>query len=132
MKEISELNLPDTIRYTSDHEWAKQDGEMVLGGINDYAQDQLGEIVFVELPEVGASFSKGDEFGTVESVKAVSEMFMPVSGTIEAVNQELENSPEYVNTDPYGKGWIIKVKPLDMSELDSLLDKDAYLALLKG
>ena len=132
MKELNELILPDDVRFTEEHEWARQEGENVRVGISDYAQDQLGDIVFVELPEVGTSFAKGDEFGTVESVKTVSELYMPVGGEIIAINEELGDHPEYVNTDPYGKGWMIEVKPSDLAEMDSLLDKDAYLKQLEG
>jgi len=132
MKELNELILPDDVRFTEEHEWARQEGENVRVGISDYAQDQLGDIVFVELPEVGDTFGKGDEFGTVESVKTVSELYMPVGGEIVAINEELGDHPEYVNTDPYGKGWMIEVKPSDISELDTLLDKDAYLKQLEG
>jgi len=132
MKELNELTLPEDVKYSQDHEWAKKDGETVAAGITDYAQDQLGEIVFVELPEEGESFSKGDEFGTVESVKAVSEIYMPVSGTIEQVNSGLEDAPELVNNSPYDEGWLIRIKPDDLSELDTLLDKKGYLEILKG
>jgi glycine cleavage system H protein len=132
MKEINELNLPEDVKYTKDHEWAKADGDTVTIGINDYAQDQLGEIVFVEMPAVGDSFSAEEEFGSVESVKAVSEMYMPISGEIVAVNEDLEDAPEKVNEDCYQSGWIIKVKASDLSELDALMDKTAYLEMLKG
>ena len=132
MKEINELNLPEDVKYTKDHEWAKVDGDTVTIGINDYAQDQLGEIVFVELPEEGDSFDVEDEFGSVESVKAVSELYSPISGEVVAVNEDLEDAPELVNTDCYQGGWIIKIKPSDMAELDTLLDKAAYLEMLKG
>jgi len=132
MKELNELILPDDVRFTEEHEWARQEGENVRVGISDYAQDQLGDIVFVELPEVGDTFGKGDEFGTVESVKTVSELYMPVGGEIVAINEDLGDHPEYVNTDPYGKGWMIEVKPSDISEMDTLLDKDAYLKHLEG
>lgn len=132
MKEISELNLPENLKYSKDHEWAKVDGDIVTVGIDDYAQDQLGEVVFVEVPEVGDTFSKGDEFGTVESVKAVSEIYIPVSGEIVAVNEGLEEAPELVNNSPYEEGWIIKVKAEDLSELDDMMDKAAYLETLKG
>ncbi|MCG8566973.1 MAG: glycine cleavage system protein GcvH [Desulfobacterales bacterium] len=126
------MNLPEDVKYTKDHEWAKLEGDTVTIGINDYAQDQLGEIVFVELPEEGDTFSVEDEFGSVESVKAVSELYSPISGEIVAVNEELEDSPELVNTDCYQGGWIIKIKPDDPSELDALMDKAAYLEMLKG
>jgi glycine cleavage system H protein len=132
MKEISELNFPEDLRYAEDHEWAKAKGEAVVVGISDYAQDQLGDVVFVELPQVGDTFSKGDEFGTVESVKAVSELYMPVSGEIAAVNTALEDAPELVNNEPYGGGWMIEVKVQDTGELDGLMARDAYLDMLKG
>ncbi len=132
MKDINELNLPEDVKYTKDHEWAKAEGDTVTIGINDYAQDQLGEIVFVEMPQEGDTFSAEDEFGSVESVKAVSEMYMPVSGEIAAVNQELEDAPEKVNEDCYQSGWIIKINASDLSEMDALMDKAAYLEMLKG
>ncbi len=132
MKEIDELNLPEDLKYAEDHEWVRQDGDKVIIGINDYAQDQLGDIVFVELPPVGESFEKGAEFGTVESVKAVSELIMPLSGEILAINTQLEDAPELVNQSPYADGWMIEIKPSDPSELDALLTRDAYLAMLKG
>ncbi len=132
MKEIDELNLPDDLHYSKDHEWARLEGDKVIIGIDDYAQDQLGDIVFVELPEVGATFSKGEEFGTVESVKAVSELFMPIGGEILAINTALEETPEHVNNSPYNEGWMIEVKPSDVAEMDALMDKDAYIKMLKG
>ncbi len=132
MKEINQLELPDDLKYTKSHEWTKNENDTVKIGLTDYAQDQLGEIVFVEVPEVGDSFSKGDEFANVESVKAVSEIYLPVSGEIIAVNEELEDSPELVNESCYDKGWIAEVKITDPTELDSLLNKDAYLETLKG
>ena len=132
MKEINDLNLPEDLKYTKDHEWAKLSDGVVTIGINDYAQDQLGEIVFVELPENGDTFDKDDEFGSVESVKAVSEIYMPVSGEITEINEVLEDAPELVNESCYDDGWIIKVKPDDISQFEALLDKGAYLDLLKG
>jgi glycine cleavage system H protein len=132
MKEINELNFPEDLKYTKAHEWIKVDGDTVIVGISDYAQDQLGEIVFVELPEEGDTFSKGDEFGTVESVKAVSEIYMPISGEIVEINQGLEDAPELVNTSCYKEGWIVKVKPEDPAEYASLMDRSAYLDSLKG
>ena len=132
MKEISELNFPDDLRYAEDHEWASSQGDTVRIGISDYAQDQLGDIVFVELPEVGTMLDKGQEFGTVESVKAVSELYMPVGGEIVAVNGELEDAPERVNTDPYAGGWMVDVKPTDASQLEAMMDREAYLDMLKG
>ena len=132
MKDIDEVILPDDIRYAESHEWANAQGDNVKVGISDYAQDQLGDIVFVEMPDVGETFDKGVEFGTVESVKAVSELYMPVGGEIVAVNGALEDSPELINNTPYSDGWMIEVKPDDPTELDSLMTKDAYLASLKG
>ena len=131
-KEISEIILPDGLKYTTEHEWVKQEGDTFKIGITDYAQDQLGEIVFVELPEVDSEFDKGDEFGTVESTKAVSELYMPVGGKIKAINEALEDGPELVNQDPYGNGWMVEAALNDPAELGSLMDKDAYLELLKG
>jgi glycine cleavage system H protein len=132
MKELSELKLPDEARYAESHEWAKSEGDTVKVGISDYAQDQLGDIVFVELPEKGDSLEKGEEFGTVESVKAVSELYMPVGGEIVAVNSGLEDAPELANNTPYTDGWMIEVKPDNPSEMDNLLTADAYLEKLKG
>ena len=132
MKELDELNFPDDVRYAESHEWARAEGEKIKVGITDYAQDQLGDIVFVELPEVGDTFDKGEEFGTVESVKAVSELYLPVTGEVVAVNSSLEDSPEKVNNAPYGDGWMIEVKADNPSELDGLMSKEAYLETLKG
>jgi len=132
MKEISELNFPDDLRYSDDHEWTKQTDGVARIGISDYAQNQLGDIVFVELPEVGDTFEKGEEFGTVESVKAVSELYMPVGGEITAVNDALEDAPEMVNNDPYDGGWMVDVKLQDPAEVGELKDKNAYLEILKG
>jgi glycine cleavage system H protein len=132
MKEVSELQLPDDVRYTEDHEWARTEGEKTKAGISDYAQDQLGDIVYVELPQTGDSFDKGQEFGTVESVKAVAELYMPVGGTILAVNSALEKSPELVNKDPYGDGWMIEIEPSDPAQFDALMKKGVYLETLKG
>jgi glycine cleavage system H protein len=132
MKEIAELNFPEDLRYSQSHEWVKADGDTARIGITDYAQDQLGDIVFVELPDVGESFEKGAEFGTVESVKAVSELYLPVSGEIAAINESLEDAPELINNTPFSDGWMIEVKLDDASQLDALMDKDAYLSTLKG
>lgn len=132
MKAISELNLPEDVRYTDDHEWAKKNGDVVRMGVSDYAQDQLGDIVFVELPEVGSSFDKGDEFGTVESVKAVSELYMPIGGEVTAINEALADEPELVNSDPYNGGWMIEIKASDPAELEAMKSKADYLEMLKG
>jgi glycine cleavage system H protein len=132
MKEISELVTPQDLRYTKDHEWARLDGETIRIGITDYAQDQLGDVVFVEVPEVGKKYKKGDACGTLESVKAVAEVFVPIGGAITGVNTALDGSPELVNSAPYTDGWIADVKPSDPSEMDSLMDHNAYLEMLKG
>ena len=132
MKEIAELSFPEDVRYAESHEWVKAAGDTARIGITDYAQDQLGDIVFVELPDVGESFEKGAEFGTVESVKAVSELYLPVSGEIAAINESLEDAPELINNTPFSEGWMIEVKLDDASQLDALMDKDAYLSTLKG
>ena len=131
MKELSELNLPKAVRYTEDHEWAMLVDGKVRVGVSDYAQDQLGDIVFVEFPEVGDTFEQGDEFGSLESVKAVSELYIPVSGEITAINEALEDAPELINEDPYAN-WIVEIDPSDDSELDALLDAEQYLEQLKG
>jgi glycine cleavage system H protein len=131
MKEISELNLPEDLLYSDDHEWVKKKSDTILIGVSDYAQDQMGDIVFVEMPEVGDTFEKGDEFGTLESVKAVSEAFIPLSGEIVAINEALEDAPELVNEDPYSS-WIIEIKPSVEAEVDELLSRDKYLKLLQG
>ncbi|MCB2147895.1 MAG: glycine cleavage system protein GcvH [Deltaproteobacteria bacterium] len=132
MKAISELKLPEDVRYTDDHEWAKKNGNVVRIGISDYAQDQLGDIVFVELPEVGSTFDKGEEFGTVESVKAVSELYMPIGGEVTAINEALADEPERVNSDPYDSGWMMEIKASDPAELEALKSKADYLEMLKG
>ena len=131
MKELEELNLPDDVRYTDDHEWVRINGDTVLVGVSDYAQDQMGDIVFVELPAIGDSFAKGDEFGTLESVKAVSELYMPMSGEVVAVNTALTDAPELINQQPYNS-WIIEIKPSDPSEYQQLHNAADYLNLLKG
>ena len=132
MKELSELNFPDDVMYTDDHEWTKVDNDETIIGISDYAQDQLGDIVFVELPQVGETFEKGAEFGTVESVKAVSELFLPVSGEVVAINETLDDTPERVNNEPYTGGWMLRLKLSDKSELDQLMNKSAYLESIKS
>jgi glycine cleavage system H protein len=131
-KDINELVIPEDVRYSKDHEWIKARGDNFAVGISDYAQDQLGDIVFVEVPEVGDQFEKESEFGTIESVKAVSEMYMPIGGEVVAVNPALEDSPELLNKDPYDKGWIVEIKPADPAEMDDLMDRNAYLEMLKG
>jgi glycine cleavage system H protein len=124
------MNIPENLKYSPDHEWIKVDGENAYIGITDFAQSELGDIVFVEFPEVGDSFSIGDVFGTVEAVKTVADLFAPISGKVVEINDALENSPEAINTDAYDDGWIIKVKIKDSSELDDLLDPRSYKGLL--
>lgn len=131
MKELNELHLPDDIRYTDEHEWARISGDTARIGVSDYAQDQLGDIVFVELPAVGDTIAKGEVFGTLESVKAVSELYLPLSGEVVAVNTALTDAPELINQDPYA-AWIIEVRPTDAGEYDQLLSAAAYLDLLRG
>jgi len=131
MKELHELELPETLYYTKEHEWATVKDDIVLIGITDYAQDQLGDIVFVEMPEVGDTFSAGEEFGTLESVKAVSELYMPVTGEIAAVNEDLDDTPELLNQAPYAN-WIIKVKLENAEELEELLNRNSYLEMIEG
>lgn len=132
MADINELHLPDFVRYAEDHEWAKLSDGTAIVGISDYAQDQLGDITYVELPAVGDSFEKGEEFGTLESVKAVSELFMPIGGEIKAVNEELGESPGLINEDPYGNGWLIEIEPSDPNEMESLMTAEGYVELLRG
>ena len=131
MKELDELHLPDDIRYTDEHEWARISGDIARIGVSDYAQDQLGDIVFVELPAVGDTIARGEVFGTLESVKAVSELYLPLSGEVVAVNTALTDAPELINQDPYA-AWIIEVRPTDAGEYDQLLTAAAYLDLLRG
>jgi glycine cleavage system H protein len=118
-------NIPADLKYTRTDEWIKLDGGEALIGVTDYAQNALSDVVYVELPEVGASFKAGESFGTVESVKAASDMHMPIGGTVTAVNKDLEDTPEKVNQQPY-EAWFIKIKPTNSAEFDSLLDATAY------
>lgn len=124
------MNIPENLKYTNDHEWIKVDGETATIGITDFAQGELGDIVFVEIETEGEALDAEEVFGTVEAVKTVSDLFMPVSGTVSEVNSELEGSPDIVNSDPYGGGWMIKVQLSDPSQVDGLLDAEAYKALV--
>jgi len=123
-------NVPESLRYTKDHEWAKIEGNRVRVGITDHAQSELTDVVYVELPPAGKAVKQGDVLGTVESVKAVSEIFAPVSGKVVEVNKALEDSPEQVNKDPYGSGWMVVLEPSDAAEATSLLDAGAYRKLI--
>jgi glycine cleavage system H protein len=127
------MSIPDELRYSSDHEWVKVEGgetASVRVGITDFAQDNLGDVVFVQLPEVGTVVEAGASFSEVESTKSVSDIYAPVSGTITEVNADLEATPELVNSDPYGDGWLVVIAPTDLGQVDSLLDPAGYLALI--
>ena len=123
--------VPENLRYSQDHEWVAVDGDTIRIGITDYAQDALGDVVFVDLPDVGTEVTAGGSFGEVESTKSVSDLFAPMSGEVIAVNAELVESPQRLNDDPYGEGWICVVKVSDPTELDSLLDAEAYQSLIE-
>ncbi len=125
------MDFPDELRYTREHEWAKKKGGNVVVGITDFAQDQLGDVVFVELPDVGDPVKKGESFGVVESTKAVSELFAPVSGKVVEVNDPLSDAPETINEDPYEEGWMIVIEPADPKELEALMDAKAYKAFVE-
>lgn len=124
------MNIPEGLKYTKDHEWLKVEGDTAIIGITDFAQGELGDIVYVEIETEGEDLDKEEVFGSVEAVKTVSDLFMPVSGTVTEVNEALADTPEVVNEDPYGKGWMVKVKLSDPAELDSLLDAAGYTELV--
>ena len=126
------MNIPENLKYTKDHEWIRVEGEEAYVGITDYAQGELGDIVFLEIETEGEELAKEEVFGTIEAVKTVSDMFMPVGGEVLEVNEKLEETPEIVNKDPYGDGWLIKIKLTDASELEELLDAGAYKNLLEA
>ena len=124
------MNFPQNLKYTSEHEWIRLEGEEAYVGITDYAQDQLGDIVFVDVTTEGETLEAGEVFGTIEVVKTVSDLFLPVGGEILEVNPELEEHPELVNQDPYGKGWLVRIRPTDVSEMDKLMDAEAYKQII--
>jgi glycine cleavage system H protein len=124
------MNIPAELRYTKDHEWAQIEGDLVCVGITDFAQSELGDIVYVDITTLDQEVAADKVFGTVDAVKAVSELFMPISGTVVAINEELNTQPDLVNQDPYGKGWMIKVRPNNMADVDTLLSADDYKALV--
>ncbi len=124
------MSIPANLKYTKEHEWLRVEGNTAWDGITDYAQSELGEIVYVEVETVGEELAEGDVFGSVEAVKTVSELFLPVGGTILELNTELEAAPELINNDPYGKGWIVKIAVNELSEVESLLSAEAYEALI--
>jgi len=122
--------VPTELRYTEEHEWVRVDGDLAVIGITDYAQQQLGDVVYVDLPAPGAEVTNGQPFGEVESTKSVSDLFAPVSGTVESRNEELDERPELVNSDPYGEGWLVAIRANDVAEFDQLLDASTYEASL--
>ena len=122
------MNVPAELKYTSDHEWIRVEGDVVTIGITDYAQGELGDVVFVELPDVGEEFAQGVVAGTIEAVKTVADVFLPVSGSIDAVNESLDDDSELINQDAYGAGWILKIKISDPSQLDALMSPEDYIA----
>lgn len=124
------MNFPQNLKYTSEHEWIRLEGEVAYVGITDYAQAQLGDIVFVDIPSVGDTLQPDEVFGTIEVVKTISDLFLPIAGEVLEQNQALEEKPELVNSDPYGKGWLIKMKPADATAMDKLLDSEAYKAMV--
>ena len=124
------MNFPTNVKYTNEHEWVRIEGDEAYVGITDYAQSQLGDIIFVDIPTEGETLEKGETFGSIEVVKTVSDVFLPIGGEILEVNPVLEENPALVNKDPYGEGWIVKIKPTDASEADDLLDAEAYKQLI--
>lgn len=124
------MNIPAELKYTKDHEWVKIEGDIATVGITEFAQSELGDIVYVEIETVGETIAQEEIFGSIEAVKTVSDLFMPISGEILELNEELDGNPELVNSDPYGAGWMVKVKISDVSEIENLLDSEAYKALV--
>jgi glycine cleavage system H protein len=126
------MNIPENLKYSSDHEWLKVEGDEAYVGITDFAQGELGDIVFVEVETIDETLEKGEAFGTVEAVKTVSDLLLPIGGTILELNEKLEDEPELINKDPYGEGWIVKIKMTNPAEADELLDADAYKNLIES
>ena len=126
------MNFPQNLKYTNEHEWIRVEGDIAYVGITDYAQEQLGDIVFVDFPTVGETLEAGETFGTIEVVKTISDLFLPLAGEILEQNEALEENPELVNKDPYGEGWLIKMKPADVKAAEDLLDAEAYKAVING
>ncbi|MDX8337641.1 glycine cleavage system protein GcvH [Draconibacterium sp. IB214405] len=126
------MNIPADLKYTQDHEWVRVDGDVAIVGVTDFAQGELGDVVFVEIETEGETLDKGETFGTVEAVKTVSDLFMPVGGEVAEFNEDLADDPELVNKDPYGKGWMIKINMSDAAELEDLMDADAYKAMIEA
>jgi glycine cleavage system H protein len=126
------MSIPAELKYTQDHEWVRVEGDVVTVGVTDFAQGELGDVVFVEIETEGETLDKGETFGTVEAVKTVSDLFMPVGGKVTEFNETLADDPELVNKDPYGEGWMIKIKVADSAELADLMDADAYKAMIEA
>ena len=126
------MNFPQNQKYTNEHEWIRVEGDIAYVGITDYAQEQLGDIVFVDIPTVGETLEANETFGTIEVVKTISDLFLPVAGEVLEQNESLEESPELVNKDPYGEGWLIKMKPAKIEDVADLLDAEAYKAVING
>lgn len=126
------MDIPAELRYSSDHEWVRVDGTTVTIGITEYAQDALGDVVFVEMPDAGVGVAAGDSFSEVESTKSVSDIYAPITGSVIEVNAALESQPELLNSDPYGEGWICRIEIADTAEIDALMDAEAYRALTEG
>ena len=126
------MNFPQNLKYTNEHEWIRVEGDIAYVGITDYAQEQLGDIVFVDIPTVGESLEAGEVFGTNEVVKTISDLFLPVAGEVLEQNEALEENPELVNKDPYGEGWLIKMKPADVKAVEDLLDAEGYKEVING
>lgn len=124
------MNVPTNLKYTSEHEWIRVEGDIAYVGITDYAQEQLGDIVFVDIPTVGETLAAADVFGTIEVVKTISDLFLPVGGEVLEQNEALADQPELVNSDPYGEGWLIKLKPAGDADYDALLDAEGYKAVI--
>ncbi len=131
-QKIKAMNFPNDLKYTKEHEWIRVEGDTIVIGITDYAQSELGDIVYVEIPVVGEQLSQGDTLGTIEAVKTVADIYMPVDGEVLEVNPELEDAPELINSDPYGKGWIVKAKISDPAQLDGLLTADQYKEMINA
>ena len=126
------MNFPQNLKYTNEHEWIRVEGDIAYVGITDYAQEQLGDIVFVDIPTVGETLEANETFGTIEVVKTISDLFLPVAGEVLEQNESLEENPELVNKAPYGEGWLIKMNPADIKDIDDLLDAEAYKAVVNG
>ena len=124
------MNIPNNLKYTKEHEWLKVEGDFAYIGITEFAQGELGDIVFVELPNLNDNFNQNDIFGTIEAVKTLADLYIPISGSIIEINDKLESEPELINSDPYGEGWIVKMKISDSTEIDSLLSDDNYKSLI--